>query len=220
MMSINTGQNPPGGDTNVAATNQEQNPEQDWATEEIERLQALITSDPARAAKEIKALRKESQGRRKSEEDLKKLKDEQEAEAARKAAEAEKVLRENGEYKALVERLDAQLSALKEDVDKAGTERVALESEVNRLKRFEEYATNAVKTRIEAVPEDMRKHIPQFEDPLKTLEWLESSASLLVPGRKAPLLDQGTSGATKGQIQEVAKEVARESAARKVRSMF
>lgn len=219
-MSINTGQNPPGGDTNVAATNQEQNPEQDWATEEIERLQALITSDPARAAKEIKSLRKESQSRRKSEEDLKKLKDEQDAEAARKAAEAEKVLRENGEYKALVERLDTQLSALKGDVDKVGTERATLESEVNRLKRFEEYVGKSVEARLAAISEDMRKHVPQFEDPLKTLEWLESSGNLLVQTRKAPPLDQGTSGATKGQVKEVATEIARESAARKIRSMF
>lgn len=211
-MDTSTGQNPP--------ADQGQNPEQDWATEEIERLQALITSDPARAAKEIKALRKESQSRRKSEEDLKKIKDAQEAEAVQKAAEAEAALKEKGEWKTLVEKRDAELAALKGDVDKVGTERAALESEVNRLKRFEDYASKAVETRLAAVPEEMRKHVPQFDDPLKTLEWLESSANLLIPGRKAPPLDQGTSSATKGQVQEVAKDIARESAARKIRSMF
>lgn len=105
----------------------------------------------------------------------------QEARKQREAAdkaEREK-LTQQGEWKAAYEQVTAELEPLKRKAERA--------------EAVEAFMAKALKTRIEALPEQYRALVPKYDDPLQTLAWLDQSAALLVPP-KAPSLDAGALG--------------------------
>jgi hypothetical protein len=112
-------------------------------------------------------------------------------EAADKA-EREK-LTQQGEWKAAYERVTAELEPLK--------------TKAERAEAIEAFMAKAVKARIDSLPEQYRALVPKYDDPLKTLEWLDTSASLLTPP-KAPSLDAGAKGTGGGSAPLTADEQA------------
>lgn len=99
-------------------------------------------------------------------------------EAARKADE-DKRLADQQEWQKLAEQRAARISEL--------------EPVAKRVQEIAEALQATVKARVERLPEDMRGLVPEYEDPRKTLAWLDANeARLLRP--VAPGTDAGTRG--------------------------
>lgn len=129
-----------------------------------------ISSLPESWQKEIRELRDENAKRRKAE---------TAAENARKAAE-ELALAEQGKYKELAEQRLAEIESLKARAAKADA--------------YEQQAADTLKRRIEALPEHVRGAVPDYDDPLKTVAWLDANAAVLSLPTPPPT-DAGVRGA-------------------------
>ncbi len=138
-------------------------------------LIAQITSDPEKAARHIKELRKESADKRAKAQQA-------EAEAARLAQEAEArkqaELAEQGKWQELATQREQELATVK--------------AQAESLQRYRETVEAQVRQRLEALPEAHRKLI-QSDDPLVTLERLRAAedAGILNTNRPAPQVDAG-----------------------------
>ena len=104
-----------------------------------------------------------------------------EKQAAKHAAdEAErKRLADQQQWKELAEKLQADMAALRPQVDAA--------------QAYRETIAATVEARIKAVPEQMRSLVPAFDDPAKTLQWLDANAAVLTTPRP-PQMDAGVGG--------------------------
>jgi seryl-tRNA synthetase len=102
-------------------------------------------------------------------------------ESTRKQRETE--LAEQNQYKQLYESAKAEVESLK-----------ALQSEV---KRYRESFENTLQSRIQSIPEEKRALIPDYDDPIKTMAWLDKALPELTtpPKPNAPRLDGGSGGA-------------------------
>lgn len=135
------------------------------APTDIEDINAL----PKWAQDNIRDLRREAADRRVAA---------KKAEEARAAEEAAR-LAEQGNYKALYEKTSAETAALKAQAEAAQAYRDAIAS--------------TVEARVKALPAQYRTLVPAFDDPLKTLAWLDANASVFAAPR-APDMDAGASG--------------------------
>jgi phage I-like protein len=142
-----------------------------------------ITSFPPAAQEVIRQLRDENAKHR---QEARKQKD------AAERAERDK-LAEAGEWKQAYERVTAELEPLKLKADRA--------------EAVEAFVQKALKARIDALPEQYRTLVPKYDDPLKTLTWLDQSAPLLTPP-KAPSLDAGAQGSGRSSAPLTADELA------------
>lgn len=129
-----------------------------------------ISSLPDSWQKEIRELRAENAKRRKAE---------TEAENARKAAE-EMAMAEQGKYKELAEQRLAEIESLKARAAKADA--------------YEQQAAETLRKRIAALPEHVRGAVPEYDDPLKTVAWLDANAAVLSLPTPPPT-DAGVRGA-------------------------
>lgn len=212
MDDNNTGQNPQG---------QVQNPDEtEWSSEDLERLKALVMRDPERAARELKSVRREAGSNRKAADKLRELNEAAEAEVKRKAETQAQLEKQQGEWKAVADRLEAELAKLREDHSAATAGVKASEAEISRLKRYEEAAQQRLKARTEGLSETQKKRLPPLEDPLVLLAWIEDNADILQDRRPAPNMNQGVTGANAGAAREALAETSKQNAATKVRSMF
>lgn len=121
---------------------------------------------PEWAQSEMQALRREAAAHRE-----KKL----EAERAAKAAE------------------DARLTEQQkwqELADKRGKELEGLKPIQERLTAYETAFKTALHKRLEAIPDQFKTLVPEFDDPVKTWGWLDANQHLFT-ARKAPGLDGG-----------------------------
>ena len=69
----------------------------------------------------------------------------------------------------------------------------AVQPKAERADALEAFLKNSVELRIKALPEADRTLVPEFDDPLKTLEWLDRNAARFTQQR-APDLDAGKKG--------------------------
>lgn len=136
---------------------------------ELQALIDAIQKDPAKTAEEIKTLRAEAKRRRLDAEaaDRDRLK----AEAAR--LEADQKWQEAAQtYKQRVDDLTPKAA---------------------RLAEMEQILKDSAQKRIEALPKQWRGLVPEYDDPAKTLAWLDTNAATLaLPA--VPNLDAGAQG--------------------------
>lgn len=150
---------------------------------EIAKLIDEIKADPASFAKHVKDLRAEAAARRKA------LKD---AEDQRLREETERLANEK-KFEELAGKLKGQLDQI--------------QPKAARAEALETYLQESVQKRIEALPQQYRTMVPQYEDPLKTLQWLDANAAVLT-AQRAPGLDGGAQGDGKGQMKLTPEEIA------------
>lgn len=151
-------------------------------------LQALIDEvrrDPAGIARHVKDLRAESAQQRVKA---------REAEAQRQAAE-EKRLADEKKFEELAAQRKQQLDEVQPKLD--------------RLEALEAHLQSSVEARVKALPAQYRGLVPKDYDPLKTLEWLDANAGILMQQR-APDLDSGAGN--RGNGSGAAKLTAEEEA--------
>ena len=159
------------------------------AAETLDALLAEIQGDPAKAAATIRKLRSENAERRKTAQELEAFKTKAlELEADQRKRE-ETALAEQGKWKELAETRARELEQSKATAENLKVYREALETMLQRRK--------------EAVPESLRKRIPDLGDAIKTLEWMDMNADLLSESRSAPNLD--ANAGKNGDAGEAAK---------------
>jgi hypothetical protein len=114
---------------------------------------------------------------------LKQMQDASEAAELARKQQTETELAEQNQYKQLYESAKAEVESLK-----------ALQSEV---KRYRESFENTLQSRIQSIPEEKRALIPDYDDPIKTMAWLDKALPELTtpPKPNAPRLDGGSGGA-------------------------
>lgn len=157
----------------------------DVRNDEIEALvEDVEKADPAKTAHLIKKLRNEAEANRKAAAELKQLKEQQEAALKQQQEAAEKALAEQGQFKQLAEQRAA-------DIERKDAKIAELTATVNALTVYRDFAVSALEKRKEAMPEALRKRVPDFGDPLKELQYIEENPDLFTPSRKAPDLNQG-----------------------------
>lgn len=109
------------------------------------------------------------------------------------ADEAErKRLADQQQWKELAEKLQADMAALRPQVDAA--------------QAYRDTIAATVEARIKAVPEQMRSLVPAFDDPAKTLQWLDANAAVLSTPRP-PQMDAGVGGDTGKNIALTPEEM-------------
>lgn len=87
----------------------------------------------------------------------------------------------------------------------------ALKPERERREVLEGFVRDTVAKRIEALPEAYRTLVPEYDDPVKTLAWLDANAGKLITPRP-PTLDAGVRGdssQTLPKLTEVEQQLAR-----------
>lgn len=122
---------------------------------EVQALIDAIKLDPAKTAEEIKSLRAEAKQRRLSE---------AAAERAKAKAEADK-LEVDQQWQKAAEKYKQQLDALAPLAE--------------QLAAMKETIAATVQGRIDQLPKDKRGLVPEYDDPARTLAWLERNASAL-----------------------------------------
>lgn len=121
------------------------------------------------ALREIRALRKENGDRRT------KLREFEEAQALK---EKERLAAEQ-QWQKLAEQYRAEAEGLKPKAEKADV--------------LEAHLKETLSKRIEAVPKQMRSLVPEYDDPARTLSWLDANAAMLkMPA--PPATDAGATG--------------------------
>jgi hypothetical protein len=131
-----------------------------------------LSALPEDVRKYIEDLRKESKDRRVA---LQKAEDQ-------RKREEEARLAENQQYRELAELRQKELDQVKPRAD--------------RLEAIEAAMRETVQARIDALPETWRSVVPEYDDPLKTLQWLDANAAKLAAPRP-PSTDAGTRGDVK-----------------------
>lgn len=120
---------------------------------ELQALVEAIQKDPAKTAEEIKKLRAEAKQRRE---------DAGKAERERAKAEADRLEADKEWQKAA--------DAYKKQVD-------ALLPRAERTEALEQFVADMAQKRLDALPKQYRSLDPKYDDPLKTLQWLEANAA-------------------------------------------
>jgi hypothetical protein len=145
-----------------------------------------VSELPAWAQAEIKSLREEAKKRRLE------LKT---AEQERQQQELERLAKQQ-EWEQLAKKFGAELETIKPRAE--------------RLDSIEDYINQSLQKRIDSIPASHRSLVPKYDDPLKTLEWLDANAQLLTAPR-APELDAGARGDSikLPQLTEQEREYAR-----------
>lgn len=123
--------------------------------------------------------------------------------------------RESASRRAELKRLrdDAAQIASERKSDRAvlaqiSDERGRLIPRAERADHLEGYITESVQKRVTALPEVLRSLVPSYDDPLKTLAWLETNAPILASPR-APSLDAGAQGgSTAARISAAERDMA------------
>lgn len=154
---------------------------------EIQALIDAILKDPARTATEIKNLRAEAKQRRLDAE-ANEHKRQQEETARLEAAQ---------EWKQAAEAYKQQLADLT--------------PKAQRVDETDQFLKNMVERRVESLLPHYRKLVPDYDDPRKTLQWLEDNASALNLPKPANI-DAGQRGDSGGMNPQVAKLSAEELA--------
>ena len=121
-----------------------------------------------------------------------------EYESKQREAEAKR-LQEEGQFKTLYEQKRGEAEQLAQ--------------QAKRAEPYVEAFREQVKKRIEAIPEAYRPLVPDFDDPLKTADWLDKNAAML-GARPFPNLNPGagastgttTSGGTGANVSEAQVE--------------
>jgi len=103
-----------------------------------------------------------------------------EIEKTQREAEAKR-LQEEGQFKTLYEQKRSEAEKLAE--------------QAKRAEPYVEAFREQVKKRIEAIPEAYRPLVPDFDDPLKTADWLDKNAAML-GARPFPNLNPGAGAST------------------------
>jgi hypothetical protein len=116
---------------------------------------------------------------------LKQMQDASEAAELARKQQTETELAEQNQYKQLYEAAKSELASLKSVQDEA--------------KRYRESFQATLQSRIDSIPEDKRHLVPEYDDPIKTMAWLDKALPELTTPQKpnAPRLDGG-SGGTRG----------------------
>lgn len=146
-----------------------------------------LNSLPADVRKYIESLRKEAAEHRIR----------AKAEAEQRAREEQERLAQQQEWQKLAELRARELEELKPKAE--------------RLDTLEAFMRSTVEARIEALPEQYRTLVPDYDDPVKTLAWLDANASKLSAPRP-PATDagvRGDSGATLPKLTDIERELAR-----------
>jgi chromosome segregation ATPase len=151
-------------------------------SDEIKEVSQL----PSWAQDEIRKLRKEAADRRG---ELKRTEQE------RQQQELERLAKQQ-EWEQLAKKFGAELETIKPRAE--------------RLDTIEDYINQSLQKRIDSIPASHRSLVPKYDDPLKTLEWLDANAQLLTAPR-APELDAGARGDSikLPQLTEQEREYAR-----------
>ncbi len=112
--------------------------------------------------------------------------------------------RENASRRAEIKRVRdeaAQIDAERESdrvvMAQAAEERGRLIPRAERADQLEGYVSESVAKRVAALPDALRTLVPAYDDPLKTLAWLETNAPILSAPR-VPSLDAGARGESAG----------------------
>lgn len=106
----------------------------------------------------------------------------QQADAERQKQQ-QKEMAEQNRFKELYEQTLQQLESLKSVQDEA--------------KRYRDSFENTLQARIQLIPEEKRALIPEYDDPIKTMAWLDKALPELTtpPKPNAPRLDGGSGSA-------------------------
>lgn len=138
---------------------------------DIEQSIAVLTqeiqADPEKAARKMKELRQEAAERRVEARELKKAREALSEKEAAEKARAEKALADQGEFKALAEARAAELAKAQAELASATAYRTALEA--------------ILAARIAALSDADKRLVPDFGDPIRTLQWLEANADRFAP---------------------------------------
>jgi hypothetical protein len=67
------------------------------------------------------------------------------------------------------------------EAEKLQAEIARLNSELEATKGFRSAFEDSLQARIEAIPAEQRNRIPEFDDPRKTMQWLDKNADLFAP---------------------------------------
>jgi hypothetical protein len=167
--------------------------------EQLEALAAKVEKDPKKAAKAIKKLRQEAAANNKAAAQLAALQKERADAEAAVQAEREKALADQGKWQ--------EVATARE------SENARLKTEVERLKGYEAAISALLEKRMESVPESLRTRIPEFDDPVRTLNWIEANPDLLAPPQ-APDLNQGKGNTGNPRVVEAAAKSAALAATR------
>lgn len=149
-----------------------------------------VKQNPDAAYGEIQKLRKEAADNRTRSKDIEARltafeKEQANAEKERRAAE-EKRLAENQEFQALAEQRKEELTAAQQAI-------TDLETKAARVEQLETFLRQSAETRTQALPERYQSMVPQFDDPLQTLAWLDANAQHFA-APPAPQTDAGAVG--------------------------
>lgn len=94
-------------------------------------------------------------------------------------------------------------------LDAALSEIATLQPQAERMTVLDAYVRDAVAVRVAALPAAYRGLVPQYDDPIKMLMWLDANATLLTPLR-APALDAGVRGDSRAaRISNAERDIAR-----------
>jgi len=93
------------------------------------------------------------------------------------------------------EAFQAELGEYKPLYEKTKVEVETLRAQAKRVDEIETTFKDMLQKRLDAIPEQNRKRVPEFDDPLKTMAWLDANADLFSQ-RTAPNLDAGAQGDT------------------------
>jgi chromosome segregation ATPase len=172
-------------------------PESEQLGTPLDSLIASIAADPARAAATIKELRAEAAANRKAANELSALRRTLE-EAERQKREAEqREAEKRGEWERLANERAAELEALRKQVE--------------QLSSFQQAFIEMLERRIQAIPEPLRKRLPEYDDPIRTLRYINDNPDLFTEARKAPNLNQ-QQGNVGGNAAEAASREAMRAA--------
>lgn len=151
-------------------------------------VEKVRNATPEETAKHIRKLRNEVEANRHAAQELKRIKAEQEAALKQQQEAAERALAEQGQFKQLAEQRAAELE--RKDASIA-----ELTAQVTALTEFREFAESLLEKRREAMPDALRKRVPEFGDPLRELQYIEANPDLFTVARKAADLNQGQGNA-------------------------
>lgn len=163
----------------------------------LESLIASVAADPARAAASLKELRAEAAANRKAAQELAALKRTVE-EAERQKREAEqREAEKRGEWERLANERAAEIERLR--------------AQVEGLAAFQNAFKELLERRIQAIPEPLRKRLPEYDDPIRTLRYIDDNPDLFTEARRAPELNQ-RQGNVGGNASEAAAREAMKAA--------
>lgn len=184
-----TGQTPETTATTVTTGQPQAGGEDLIVVDELDALIKAIEQDPRKAAHTMKKLTSENAKRRKLGEELATLRQQAEAEAETKRKAEEAALKEQGKWKEIADQREAELAMLRQ--------------QAGRLTPYEAAIKDTLERRKAAMPEALRKRIPDYGDPIRELSYIEANPDLFTEGRTAPDFNQ-RQGSTGGDVDKAA----------------